>query len=69
MLQFHPKVKVRIVGDEVLLDEANTGLLWVASPCEHGGEEFFKGLFGTCACLIKYVKAVEGQIANSKNSK
>ena len=61
MLQFHPKIKVRIVGDEVLLDEANTGLLWVASPCEHGGEEFFKGLFGTCACLIKfiYMKAVQ----------
>ena len=52
MLQFHPKIKVRIVGDEVLLDEANTGLLWVASPCEHGGEEFFKGLLGTCACLL-----------------
>ena len=68
MLQFHPKVKIRIVGDEVLLDEANTGLLWVASPCEHGGEELFKRLFGTCACLIKYVKAVEGQIAKIANS-
>ena len=64
MLQFHPKVKVRIVGDEVFLDEANTGLLWVASPCEHGGEEFFKGLFGTCACLNQVCESCRR--ANSK---
>merc|ERR1719507_2674008 len=52
MLQFHPQVKIWVVGDKVFLDEANTRLLWVARPCEHRREELLKGLLCTGTCLL-----------------
>ena len=51
MLHFHPKVEIWVVRNKVLLDEANTCLLGVASPCEHCREELLKGLLSTGTCL------------------